>query len=169
MARYAGGAPRPTAADFASPQAFQRYQQRTSGIHFPLGEVLALMTLNDSGAIVGQRATGQVLAASMAAIRPTDYSHVRAPALALYSERTTAADLMPWLRADPAANARATEELRSTILTEPARERARFSREVVGAKAVWLRAHHYQFLSNAGETERHMRSFLAALLSKRGK
>ena len=99
----------------------------------------------------------------MAAIQPIDYSRVRAPALALYSERTTAADLMPWLRADSAANARATEELRATILDDPLRERARFTREVPGAKAVSFRAHHYQFLSNADETERYMRRFLAAV------
>jgi hypothetical protein len=70
---------------------------------------------------------------------------------------------MPWLRADSAANTRATEELHSTILADPIREQARFTREVPGAKTVSFRAHHYQFLSNADETERYMRTFLASL------
>jgi pimeloyl-ACP methyl ester carboxylesterase len=169
LARYAGGAPRPTATDLASPRAFQQYQHRTSGIQMPLGELLASMTLDERGAVVGQRATAQVLAASMAAIRPIDYSRVRAPALALYSARTTAADVMPWLRADSAANTRATEELRATILADEVRERARFTREVPGAKAISFRAHHYQFLSNADETERYVRRFLASLSTARGK
>jgi len=127
------------------------------------------MTLNENGAVVGQRASAQVLAASMAAIQPIDYSGVRAPALALYSERITAADVMPWLRTDSAANSRVTEELRETILTDPIRERARFTREVPGAKAVSFRANHYQFLSNPDETERYVRRFLTSVSTARGK
>jgi pimeloyl-ACP methyl ester carboxylesterase len=167
LARYVGGMARPTAADLVSVQALQQYQRRTNGIEMPLGELLAGMTLDEHGAVVGQRANAQVLAASMAAIQPIDYAGVRAPALALYSERITAADIMPWLRADSVANARATAELRTTLLTDPVREQARFLREVPGAKAVSFRANHYQFLSNADETERYMRSFLTSLSRER--
>ncbi|MCU1266986.1 MAG: hypothetical protein JWM21_3304, partial [Acidobacteria bacterium] len=165
MAPYLGRISPPTAGDFASISAFQQYQQRANGYHLPAGELLALLKLDEHGTIVGQRTTGQVLAASMAAIQPIDYSRVRAPALAIYSEWTTAADIMPWLGADSVQNALATEALRTTVLAAQVRDRARFTREVTGAQIVSFHAHHYQFLTHPAETERYIRSFLGSLPS----
>jgi non-heme chloroperoxidase len=163
MAPYLSRISPPTAQDFATIRAFQQYQQRANGYHLPTGELLALLKLDEHGTIVGQRTTGEVLAASMAAIQPIDYSRVRARALAVYSEWTTAADIMPWLGADSAQNALATEALRTTVLAAQVRERARFAREVPGAQIVSFHAHHYQFLTHPAETERYIRVFLRSL------
>jgi pimeloyl-ACP methyl ester carboxylesterase len=163
MAPYLSRISPPTAQDFATIPAFQQYQQRANGYHLPTGELLALLKLDEHGTIVGQRTTGAVLAASMAAIQPIDYSRVRARALAVYSEWTTAADIMPWLGADSAQNALATEALRTTVLAAQVRERARFAREVPGAQIVSFHAHHYQFLTHPAETERYIRVFLRSL------
>jgi non-heme chloroperoxidase len=165
MAPYLSRIPPPTATDLASISAFQQYQQRANGYHQPTGELLAVLKLDEHGTIVGQRAAGQVLAASMAAIQPIDYSRVHAPALAIYSEWTTAADIIPWLGADAAQNALATEALRTTALVAQVRERARFAREVAGAQVVSFHAHHYQFLTQPAETERYIRDFLRTLPS----
>jgi non-heme chloroperoxidase len=163
MAPYLGRISPPTAQDFATIAAFQQYQQRANGYHLPTGELLALLKLDERGTIVGLRTTGEVLAASMAAIQPIDYSRVRARALAVYSEWTTAADIMPWLGADSAQDALATEALRTTVLAAQVRERARFAREVPGAQIVSFHAHHYQFLTHPAETERYIRVFLRSL------
>lgn len=166
MAPYLSRMSPPTARDLATIPAFQQYQQRVSANHLPAGELLVLLKLDAHGTIVGQQTTG--LAASMAAIQPIDYSRVRAPALAIYSEWTTAADIMPWLAADSAQNRLATEALRTTVLATQVRERARFAREVAGAQIVSLHAHHYQFLTHPAETERYMRGFLRSLPRKGG-
>lgn len=163
MAPYLSRISPPTAQDLATIPAFQQYQQRANGYHLPTGELLALLKLDEHGTIVGQRTTGEVLAASMAAIQPIDYSRVRARALAVYSEWNTAADIMPWLGADSAQNALATEALRTTVLAAQVRERARFAREVPGAQIVSFHAHHYQFLTHPAETERYIRVFLRSL------
>ena len=163
LARYAVDAPKPSLADRAGARAYQRLIERQRNVRFPIGEVLATMRFNGLGWVVGSRTPPWVIEATLAAVQPPDYSRVHAPALALYSEWTTAADFLPWLRADPAANARATAVLRKKILPESLAERARFSREVAGARVEVFPSHHYNFLSHPDEVERRMRAFLVSL------
>ena|GEM_PF-5261356 len=118
LERFAVGAPKPTAADLAGAIAYQRWTQRDRGVLIPVGEILATKRFDWTGAVVGDRAPAWVIEATVAAVQPPDYSRVRAPALALDSNWETAADVLPWLRADPATNARATAVLRKTILPE---------------------------------------------------
>lgn len=162
MGTWAAGAPLPKAADFGSASAFQQFQQRSGAMQMPLGELLASFRYNEAGAIVGQLTTPQVMMATMAAIEKPDYAKVHAPALAIYSDWTSAADIMPWLRADTAANTRATAAL-AVVRADQAAERLRFAREVNGAKVESLRANHYEFMSNTAETEQMMRAFLTSL------
>jgi pimeloyl-ACP methyl ester carboxylesterase len=163
LAPFFAGAPAPGPADRADARAYQAFTRRLLGVELPLGEVLATMRVDASGAVLGPRTPGPVLAAGLAAVRPLDYAGVRAPALALYADWVRAADLLPWLAADPAADARATAVLRQSLGPWQQGERARFARAVPGARVAALRAHHYLFLSHPAETERHVRAFVATL------
>lgn len=163
LERYAAQGPKPIPADFAGVHAYQEWIQRDRGVRYPIGEILATTRFDWTGAVAGPLTPGWVFEATAAAVQPPDYARVRAPALALYSDWKSAADFLPWLRADPAQNERVTALLRKTILPKVTEGRARFSREVKGAQVVALPAHHYNFLSHPDEVERRIRIFLAAL------
>jgi len=163
LARFAVGGPEPSSADLAGADAYQDWIEHVRGVRFPVGEVLATMRFDGAGAVVGSRTADRVIEATRAAVQHPDYERVHAPALALFSDWETAADFIPWLRADPAKNTRATAVLRKKVLPEALAERARFLREVKGAQGLALPSHHYNFLSHPDEVERRMRAFLASL------
>ncbi len=154
--------PQPTAEELAGVLAFQRYQDRLQGFHVPIGEALATTEFDSAGALVAHSTPPRVGAAIRDAFESPDYSRVRAPVLAIYADLRTASDMLPWLRADPAADERVTARLREGVFPAQAADRARFAREVKGARVVMLRAHHYLFITHAAEVERRMREFLAA-------
>jgi len=163
LGRFADGGPEPTSADLAGAVAYLGFIERQRGVRFPVGEVLATERFDWTGAVVGGKTPDRVIEATIAAVEHPDYSRVRAPALALASDWETAADFFPWLRADPAKNARATAVLRKKVLPEELAERARFVWEVKGAQMVAFPSHHYNFLSHPDEVEQRLRTFLASL------
>jgi len=167
LASYLAGAPEPTPADLAGAPAFQAYLERVRAVRFPLGEVLAMARYDSTGAVSGPRTPPRVGQALVEATPPLDYSRVRSPVLAIYSDWETAADVMPWLRTDSAANADATAELRAVVSPWQDKERARLAREVPAARITAFHAAHYQFLDQPAETERRMREFLASQLGLR--
>ena len=152
-------APEPTPADLADAAGYQGFLRRMQGVEFPLGEVLATTRFDSAGAVHGRRTPDRVVQAIVGQTAFLDYTGVRAPALALYADKK-AGDMLPFLAADSAANARATALLDSIRPWETG-ERARFAREVPRARVVAFPSHHYQFLSHPAETERLMREFLA--------
>ena len=158
----AAKSPQPTTEELAGVLAFERYQDRLQGFHVPIGEALATTEFDSAGALVGHNTPPRVGAAIRDALESPDYSRVRAPALAIYADLRTASDMLPWLRADPAVDARITALLRERLFAYRA-DRERFAREVKGARVVALRAHHYLFITHAREVERHMRGFLATI------
>ena len=161
--RIAAEAPQPTTEELASALAFERYQDRLQGFHVPIGEALATTEFDSAGALVAHSTPQRVGAAIRSAFQLPDYSRVHAPALAIYAEAESASDLLPWLRADPAADARVTLRLREQFFPAQRADRARFAREVKGARVVALRTHHYLFITRASEVERRMRGFLATI------
>jgi pimeloyl-ACP methyl ester carboxylesterase len=154
-------APAPTPAELAGAAAYRRFLRRTTGVEFPLGEVLATTRFDASGVVRGARTPARVARAIAGQIARLDYTGVRAPALALYADKTRA-DVLPFLAADRAANARAAALLDSVRPWE-AGERARFARELPRARVVAFPSHHYQFLSHPAATERLMRAFLTTI------
>lgn len=159
--RIAAEAPQPTTEELASALAFERYQDRLQGFHVPIGEALATTEFDSTGALVSHSTPGRVGEAIRNALESPDYSRVRAPALAIYAEFQTASDMLPWLRADPAADARVTARLREQVFPAYRANRERFAREVKGARVTTLQSHHYLFITHASEVERQMRGFLA--------
>jgi pimeloyl-ACP methyl ester carboxylesterase len=156
---FFAAAPTPTAQDFASATNLQAFLASVRGVVFPIGEVLAITNFDSSGVARGQRTPARISQLLTSAAQPLDYSRVRAPALSLYSEWESAADVLPFLGRDPAATARATAALQPVRAAQEV-ERARFAHEVKGGRVVILHAHHYQFLSHPQELERQMRDFL---------
>ncbi|MDF1504977.1 alpha/beta hydrolase [Roseisolibacter sp. H3M3-2] len=157
------GMPRPAARDRADAAGYRAYLRRAMGMEYPIGEVLATTRFDAAGAVLGRRTPGRVAEAIFAATRPLDFRGVRAPALALYAEWTPLTVMFPFLADDPAQRARVATVVDTVMRPWVARERARLAREVPHARVVSFPSHHYQFLSDAGETERPMRAFLAAL------
>ena len=165
--RYvAAEAPEPTTRELAGALAFQRYQDRLQGFHVPIGEVLATTEFDSAGALVAHSTPPRVGEAIRNALQSPDYSRVRAPALALYADSQAASDMLPWLRSDPAADARVTALLRERTFPAHKRDRETFAREVKGARVATIRTHHYLFITRAAEVEQQMREFLATLPSR---
>jgi non-heme chloroperoxidase len=94
-----------TAEERSSPEAFRGYFRRTTGLDYPIGEVLAFTVRRPSG-LLSNRTRPHVQAAIVAATVPPDFAGVKAPILSLYSESTTA-DAFPWLAQDTPEYARA--------------------------------------------------------------
>jgi uncharacterized protein (DUF885 family)/pimeloyl-ACP methyl ester carboxylesterase len=163
LAPFLAGMPRLTAADRAGAGSYQAYVQRVRGIEYPLGEVVATMRFDSTGAVAGQRTAGRVFQTILANTPPLDYRGVRAPALALYAEWKPVTTMVPFLAADSAATRRFAAAVDSMVRPWVASETARFAREVPHARVVTFPSHHYQFLSHPAETERLMREFLAGL------
>ena len=152
-----------TTEERTTPQAFRQYFRRTTGLDYPIGEVIALTVRRPAG-LLGDRAAPRVGANIVAATVPPEFGRVTAPMLALYSESTTS-DNFPWLAPDSAEYARADALFAERVRPMVVRERERFGREAKGAQIAAFRAHHYMFLSHPDETERRMRAFLAPLAS----
>ena len=154
-------APRPQPADLANVSAYRAFVRRLRGFDLPIGEILATTLFDSAGAVRGPRAGEHVFANLIAATAPPEFARVRAPVLALYSDQTTA-DIMPWVVADSVRHANATTII-GAIRTQLLAERARFARTVPTAQIFAYPAHHYQFLTMAGDTERRMRAFFASI------
>jgi non-heme chloroperoxidase len=150
-----------TREERVSAEAFRGYYRKTSGLDYPIGEVLALTVPTRSG-LLGTRSQPRIAAAISAATVPPEFAAVKAPTLALYSE-STVAQAFPWLDTASAEYARGSAvfagELRPMILEE----RQKFARAATGARIETFPAHHYMFLSHPVETERRMRAFLSSL------
>ncbi|MEQ1759284.1 MAG: alpha/beta hydrolase [Vicinamibacterales bacterium] len=156
--------PRPSAADRANAQAYREFYRRIRGIRLPIGEVLATLRTDAAGVVVGQRASQNVFAQTVAATAPPNFKKVQAPVLSLYSDDTPLG-VLPWLRDAPALRARA-DTLLAKVEPEVETERARFAQDVKGAQIFTYPANHYQFLTEPDDTERRMRVFLSSLSTR---
>ncbi len=108
MAEIMKARPGPGAADLASAQAYQQFVRRQRGLEWPIGEIIAARTFDTEGRVRGPRASQRVTAATLAAIVPPDFAKIQSPVLSLYSDQGTAAEMLGFLRDDPAMLARAT-------------------------------------------------------------
>ena len=153
-----------TVEERSSPEAFRGYFRRTTGLVYPLGEVLALTVPGRNG-LLRNRAAPRVNAAIVAATVPPEFARVQAPVLALYSE-STVADAFPWLTKASPEYARASAVFHEQLLPMILLERQKFAPANTRATIDTFRAHHYQFLSHPDDTERRMRTFLASLLAR---
>jgi non-heme chloroperoxidase len=166
-AEFMKARPGPGAADLASARAYQQFVLRQQGVELPIGEIIATRTFDAEGRLRGPRASQRVIAATVAATVPPDFAKIKSPVLALYSDQgrtaaEAAAEMLAFLRDDPAMLARATPVVEQ-IRTERKAKRDQFAREVKGAQIFTYRAHHYQFLSDPEDTERRIRAFLSSL------
>jgi len=94
-----------------------------------------------------------------AAAHPQEYRPVRAPALALWAEKTLDSHYF-WIdRADTAMIARARDHLKSRRLWEW-RGVDRFRREMRNGRVVSFPAHHWMFVTDEERVLRELRAFL---------
>jgi non-heme chloroperoxidase len=142
-------------------EAFRAYYRKTTGLDYPIGEVIALTIPSRSG-LLGTRSQPRIGAAISAATVSPEFGRVKAPMLALYSE-STAAQAFPWLDAASAEYARGVAVFAGQLRPMIVEERQKFARAATAASIETFPAHHYMFLSHPAETERRMRAFLSAL------
>ena len=162
LAPLRGPAPQPDPADLASPQAYQRFLTHVQGVEFPIGEVLATAVFDSTGAYLRPRVAPFAALAVINSIAPPDFTTVRAPALALFSDLTveTAA---PWLEPDSEAYSQVAAFLEEELQPALEAERVKFQNAVSDARVFAYWAHHHQFLSMPEDTERRIRQFLSSL------
>ena len=151
--------PMPVAADRASFQALQAWQQHAAGVKVPESELRASFAARPDGGVGMPRTQPRVSQAILSGFKK--YTEIRAPILAIFA---IPHDTPPWL-------ATASEEVRAkyhaviddfAALSE--KQVKAFEEGLPAAHVVRIaNANHYVFCSNDAEVLREMRGFLAGL------
>ena len=153
--------PRPTYR--LSPVAAQTLLSgRMAGPGYPEADVRAIIKLNShADSVVGVRIVDSAAQRLMRGTTAAEYTKMRAPALAIYGDPTTAAEKYPWWNSlDSVGKAVAQKrfEVERVIL---ARQHLRFQREVQGARVIEIAGgRHYVFLNEGPEVAHEIRAFL---------
>lgn len=152
----------PTAADSASPKAFQHFQLVTFGMLIPEAQIRATEVFDESGHLRSDVTPAAVDSQMLAGAGHPDYSRVHAPALAFDAVVDSAPQLFPrWKSFDDSTRALG-RRFTAKIAAWGAEQRALFKQGVPSARVVELHgANHYVFYSNRNEVVREMRAFLS--------
>ena len=154
-----GSPPLGTRDQRATAETYREYLRGIMGVEYPLGEVLAITTVDRAG-LRRMRDTSKAAAGINANTVPPEFGKVRAPALALYSD-VSAQDGFPYLRGEAFERAALvyTERQRPLMLIE----RQRFAAALTGARIAASPGHHYEFLRSRDATAARVREFLLSL------
>lgn len=147
------------ASQRATAETYREYLRGVTGVDYPLGEVLAITTLDRAG-LRRMRDTSKATAGIYANTVSPEFGKVQAPVLALYSD-VSARDVFPWLQGE--AFERAASVYSGRQRPEMLIERQRFAAAVKGARIAASPGHHYEFLRAPDSTARRMREFLSSL------
>jgi len=153
--------PRPE--DLASLTMYGRFIERTRGITLPEAELRSTVVMNADGAVLRSAVPSTTGQAILLGLERPDYTHVRAPALAIYQANAlhdTFPDYQHFSDSDRARAERAIAE------TQPFLERSadQFQREVAHGRVLRLKTgSHYLFLTNQNEVVTAIREFLASV------
>jgi hypothetical protein len=152
-----------TGDDKASISRFNDYLARVSGFRTPDAELRAVMVVDETGRVLGDVTATDIPQAIRRGVERPDYTHVQAPALALYQPNDARFVFPNFQQFGEADNARAKGVIQAL---EPMMLRGieQFRREVVHGRAIRLTTgSHYFFITNEDEVVRLMREFLAAV------
>jgi non-heme chloroperoxidase len=152
-------APKPTAADSASPAAGLAFARRISGAPYPEAAFRATERFDSSGRDLGlltpDSFDAKIIASSEST--PPPLNQVHAPTLAIYDRDTSVASVFPWLSPSDSVAQRWFHTLQEW---RRAQERE-FKARVPQASTVELKgAGHYVFLTQPDTVEHLMRRFL---------
>ena len=151
-----------TPVDSASPQAVSNFVAQSWGVRLPDGEVLQTYVFDSLGHLVRQHSPDSIAASVFRQAGPFAYRKIRAPTLAVFAVLTSPSDMNPRYATADSAYRAAADRYFALYVPYLAAQRARFAREVAGARAVELPgARHELFLSNEADVLREVRSFLA--------
>jgi len=165
--KAANGAPGPqkrTAADNASVQAYQAYQERKGESPFPAEEIRNMYELNSDGSVGRDRTPPYVSDEIGIGSIAKDYRGIHVPVLALIAVPLPPAE--KWKKSPPKSEEERRDSDRSDeILMEYIhRWENNLKSADSAASVVELRgAHHYVFLSEEDEVLREIKSFLQKL------
>ena len=143
----------------ATAATYREYVRGIMGVELPLGEVLAITTLDRAG-LRRMRDTSKATAGIHANTVSPEFGKVRAPVLALYSD-VSAQDAFPWLQGEAAERAASVYNGRQR--PEMLIERQRFAAALKGARIAADPGHHYEFLRAPDATATRLREFLSSL------
>jgi non-heme chloroperoxidase len=153
------GAPRPTAADLASFEAYRKFGVRVQGYALPEAELRQLSAVTPTGG-VGERTTpasvGQAVSAGSGR-----FTQIAVPTLAIFASPH---DLGPWTRSD-AAMRTAFEAFAKFDQGMTERQAYAFERGVAGARVVRIpNASHHLFVTHEDQVLKEMTAFIQSLV-----
>jgi non-heme chloroperoxidase len=152
------GAPRPTANDLATFDAYRKFSLRVQGYAMPEAELRQLSAVTPAGG-VGERTTpasiGQAISAGS-----RRFTQIDVPALAIFASPH---DLGPWTRSDTAMRS-AFDAFAKFDQSMTERQALAFERGVAGARVIRIpNASHHLFVTHADEVLKEVSAFVRSL------
>ncbi|HTC32509.1 MAG TPA: alpha/beta hydrolase [Bryobacteraceae bacterium] len=155
--------PPPSAADFVSFPALQKYYERVNGFRYPEAELRQQNEPTPGGGVGKQLdAPGNQMMQTMVMAGSKKYSNIPVPALVIFANPHSQGPLID-ASTDPAV--RSAAKAYSDALTAFTEKQEKAVKDgVPTAHVVTIPgAHHFVFLSNESDVLREMRAFLAGL------
>jgi hypothetical protein len=132
---------------------------RTLGATIPRAEIYNEFEFTAAGRVGRFRTPQSVSQAVGAATLKPDYSRIRVPSLAIYSQLTSIQQLPGYKEGDQVVKT-ALEEYMALITARQLLEIKSFEAEVANARVARIPGSHYFFLSNREDTYRELDSFI---------
>jgi pimeloyl-ACP methyl ester carboxylesterase len=150
--------PEPGAADTASPAALVAWVHRTRGVNIAEADIRTQLAYD--GAREDATPAVAAIVETIDAVRPR-FAALRAPALGVFAEQDSVAQMEPWFGADTARRAELQAMLdRGLPIDRYAQEH--FRTAAPGNRVLVVPGgHHFVFVSHEPVVERAMRAFLA--------
>lgn len=164
--------PQPSPPDRRSFATLQAWQQSNMGFLMPESELRQMFLVAPDGGVGRYKTPPWVAEAIDAGVKRPDYARMRIPALSLQSLPPASVDearaMKSWTPGTwpdvPNVEERAVNELFSAIRKVTRTQTAAFERELKDARNVELiGASHYNFLTNADDVLREVRTFVEGL------
>jgi pimeloyl-ACP methyl ester carboxylesterase len=154
-----GAPPLGTRVQRATAETYREYLRGVMGVGYPLGEVLAITTVDRAG-LRRMRDTSKAAAGIYANTVLPEFGKIQAPVLALYAD-VSAKDAFPYLQGE--AFERAASVYSGRQRPEMLIERQRFAAALKGARIEANPGHHYEFLRTPDATAKRVREFLLSV------
>jgi non-heme chloroperoxidase len=157
--------PLAAAADSASATAYREYYARANGVLMPLSEIEAMYSWSTDGRLIGGVTPGWIYARIMRSLEDPSYSHIDAPALAVYGTDYPVTELFVDYESRDSVTQAAMRRYHATSLRIDKYSRDYFRSHMGKGRVVEIRgAGHSVYITHASQVLEAIRAFLAEVL-----